>query len=77
MKYDRNGIDVSIEFATKLSEYKTKLRESDAEYCFGLVKDNMMDKYDASGYGWDDDDKYNELTEPGARFLLIREWPLI
>ena len=29
--------------------------------------------YDASGYGWDDDDKIKELTEEGTRFLLVRE----
>ena len=29
--------------------------------------------YDASGYGWDDDDKIKELTEEGTRYLLVRE----
>jgi hypothetical protein len=36
----------------------------------------MEERYDASGYGWDDDDKYRELTEKGTRFLVIREWPI-
>ena len=35
----------------------------------------MEDRYDASGYGWDDDDKKRELTENGARFLVVRAWP--
>lgn len=33
----------------------------------------MEDKYDASGYGWDDEDKLRELTEKGTRFLVARE----
>ena len=32
----------------------------------------MEERYDASGYGWDDEDKERELTEDGARFLLCR-----
>jgi hypothetical protein len=65
-KYNRNGIEnVSLKFSTKLSE-------DEVEWAFNLVKDNMEDVYDASGYGWDDDDKMNELKEDGARFLLIK-----
>ena len=33
----------------------------------------MESVYDASGYGWSDEDKHRELTEPGGRFLLVRE----
>ena len=33
----------------------------------------MEERYDASGYGWDDDDKNHMLGEDGARFLLVRE----
>ena len=68
MKFDRNGLDVSIEFTTKLSS-------QDAKWAFDLVKENMEDKYDASGYGWDDEDKLRELTEKGTRFLVVREAP--
>ena len=68
MKFDRNGLDVSIEFATKLSK-------EDAKWAFELVKETMEEKYDTSGYGWDDEDKMRELTEKEARFLVVREWP--
>lgn len=68
MKYNKNGLDLCIEFSTRLSK-------EDAEWAFGLVQENMEEKYDASGYGWDDDDKYRELTEKGTRFLVAREWP--
>jgi GNAT superfamily N-acetyltransferase len=68
MKFDRNGLDLSIEFATKLSK-------DEAKWAFDLVKETMEDKYEASGYGWDDEDKMRELTEKGTRFLIAREWP--
>lgn len=66
--FKKNGLDLEIGFSTKLSP-------QEAKYCFSQVKENMEDLYDNSGYGWDDDDKRRELTEDGARFLLIREWP--
>ena len=36
----------------------------------------LIQVYDASGYGWDDEDKIKELQEDGTRFLLVREKPL-
>lgn len=33
----------------------------------------MEERYDASGYQWDDCDKMKELTEQGARFIVIRQ----
>jgi GNAT superfamily N-acetyltransferase len=68
MKYDRNGLDLSIEFATQLSK-------DDAQWAFDLVRDNVKENYESSGYGWDDEDKMRELTEKGTRFLVVREWP--
>jgi len=66
MKFDRNGLDVTIDFATKLSK-------EEAKWAFDLVKETMEDKYEESGYGWDDEDKLRELTEKGTRFLVVRE----
>lgn len=68
MKYNRNDVDVDITFTPKLSK-------AESEWCFEITKDNMEDRYDASGYGWDDEDKHQTLTEQGARFLVIRAWP--
>eukprot|EP01036_Dinobryon_divergens_P026790 gene26790-35477_t len=70
MRFNRNGLDLQIEFCTFLQSTR------DINKCFDLCKDNMEERYDASGYGWDDEDKLRELTEPGARFLLVREWPV-
>jgi hypothetical protein len=56
---------VSIEFATVLTK-------AEASWALSTTKKNMEERYDASGYGRDDDDKIKELTEKGARFLLVR-----
>jgi ribosomal protein S18 acetylase RimI-like enzyme len=68
MKYSRNGLDLEIKF-------KTKLSRAEVDWSFDIIKDNMEGRYDMSGYGWDDEDKHMTLTENGARFLVIREWP--
>lgn len=66
--FKKNGADLELGFSCKLTK-------KEAEQCFETVKENMEDKYDASGYGWDDEDKMKELREDGARFILVREWP--
>lgn len=68
MKYNRNALDLSIEFSTKL-------QPDDIETVFDMTKEHMEDIYEESGYGWDDDDKQAELTEAGARYLLVRNVP--
>lgn len=65
LKFDRSGANVSISLSPKLNE-------DEVDWAFELAKSNMEDRYDTSGYGWDDEDKERELTEGGARFLLIR-----
>lgn len=69
MRFEKNGLDLQIEFATRLER-------EEVGWAFDLVAETMEEKYDASGYGWDDDDKKKELTEKGTRFLLVREWPV-
>ena len=60
MKYDRNGLDCTIDFYSKLP--------ADAKlWAFELVKTNMEELYDEAGYGWDDQDKLSELSEDGTR----------
>ena len=68
MKFARNGLDLEISFTPKLTR-------AEADWAFEITKDNMEGRYDMSGYGWDDEDKHQTLTEQGARFLVIREWP--
>lgn len=66
LSYDRSGVAVDIYFSPKLSP-------QEVSWAFDLTRDNMEAIYENSGYGWDDDDKERELTEQGARFLLLRE----
>lgn len=66
MKYDRAGLDLAISFTSKMTKDEIK-------WAFAQCKGNMEEKYDRSGYGWDDDDKRKEFTEEGARFFIIRE----
>mmetsp|Transcript_2436 Transcript_2436/g.2555 ORF Transcript_2436/g.2555 Transcript_2436/m.2555 type:complete len:356 (+) Transcript_2436:117-1184(+) len=66
LSYNRNDLLLNIEFSAKLSR-------ADANWAFDLTKLHMEDIYENSGYGWDDEDKMRELTEQGARFLLVRE----
>jgi GNAT superfamily N-acetyltransferase len=66
LNYDRNGVSLNISFSPKL-------KKDELEWAFGLSQENMEGLYDASGYGWDDEDKERELTEQGARFLLVKD----
>jgi len=38
-------------------------------WAFDAVKETMEETYDNSGYGWDDEDKLAQLTEPEARWV--------
>jgi len=38
-------------------------------WAFDNIKDSMEEIYDASGYGWDDEDKLAQLTEPEALYI--------
>lgn len=65
-KFDRNGLNVDIVFVPTLTD-------TQVDWAFDLARDHMEMIYNSSGYGWDDDDKVMELTEPGARFLLLKD----
>lgn len=66
MNYTRNGLNLHIIFSTRL-------QRRELNWAFGLVKENMEERYDNSGYGWDDDDKERELSEDCTRFLLVQD----
>ena len=36
-----------------------------------------MEEDYAKDYGWDDEDKHEELKEPAARFIIVREKPTV
>ena len=66
MQYQKNDCNLEIGFSPKLTS-------KEKSWAFNICKEHMEERYDASGYGWDDDDKSNMLGEDGARFLLVRE----
>lgn len=66
LAFDRNGLQLDIFF-------KTRLTDDEVDWTFDLAQQFMEEKYDRSGYGWDDDDKMDELTEKGTRFLILRD----
>ena len=58
LKYKMNEVDMMIQFSCKLTR-------QEVDWAFDISKQNMEERYDASGYGWDDEDKLKELTEQG------------
>jgi N-alpha-acetyltransferase 40 len=66
LAYQRNDLNVQVEFAASLLE-------DQLDWAFELTRKHMEEVYDRSGYGWDDADKERELTEEGARFLLLKD----
>eukprot|EP01039_Chlorochromonas_danica_P002518 gene2518-2758_t len=66
LQYEHEGKKLEISFTPRLSD-------KEVHWAFDLTKDRMEKIYNDSGYGWDDEDKEQELTEQGARFLLVRQ----
>mmetsp|Transcript_50570 Transcript_50570/g.83822 ORF Transcript_50570/g.83822 Transcript_50570/m.83822 type:complete len:503 (+) Transcript_50570:42-1550(+) len=66
--FKRNGLNLNIEFHCGKA-----LSRADAAACFEMVKTHMEDEYDDSGYGWDDNDKWSEITSRESRLLLLRD----
>jgi GNAT superfamily N-acetyltransferase len=66
--FSRNGLQLSIEF-----KCGKVLDKRDASVCYDMVKAHMEEEYDRSGYGWDDDDKWGEITSRESRLLLLRD----
>ena len=50
-----------------------ELEKRDAKACFEMSKAHMEGEYTASGYGWDDDDKWGEITSRESRLLLVHD----
>ena len=64
--FKRNGLQLGIEFRCG----KT-LTKAESASCFEMTKAHMQSEYDSSGYGWDNDDKWAEITCREARLLLL------
>jgi len=68
LQYKRNGLDLTLDFFSG-----GKLPRELRGWAFSLVKENIEQAYDASGYGWDDADKESELFDKAARLVIVRE----
>lgn len=66
-KYKKNGLDVELEFQPAPLEHKL------FKWAFHLCRKQVRGIYDDSGYGWDDEEKKDELRDKGVRYLLVRQ----
>ena len=66
-KFNRNGLDLKIDFATG-----DNLSPTTRRWMHSLCKKNMKEVYDKD-YGWDDEDKMSELREKASRFLVVTQ----
>ncbi|XP_067170842.1 LOW QUALITY PROTEIN: N-alpha-acetyltransferase 40 [Apteryx mantelli] len=67
-KYDRNGLNVSIE-----CRRASGLDRATVDWAFELTKTNMQALYEQSEWGWKDREKREELTDDRAWYLLARD----
>ncbi len=53
-------------------EFATVLSRPDLQKAFRMAKDSLEASHEESGFGWDDDEKKEELRMEQARFVLVR-----
>ncbi|KAM6435242.1 N-alpha-acetyltransferase 40 isoform 3-T3 [Liasis olivaceus] len=67
-KYDRNGLNVSIE-----CKRVSSLDPATLDWAFELTKTNMQTLYEQSEWGWKDREKREEMTDDRAWYLIALE----
>ncbi|XP_064432331.1 N-alpha-acetyltransferase 40 isoform X1 [Mirounga angustirostris] len=67
-KYDRNGLNVSIE-----CKRVSGLEPATVAWAFDLTKTNMQTMYEQSEWGWKDREKREEMTDDRAWYLIAWE----
>ncbi|XP_064407813.1 N-alpha-acetyltransferase 40 isoform X3 [Latimeria chalumnae] len=67
-KYDRNGLNISIE-----CKRVSSLDPATVEWAYELTKANMQALYEQSEWGWKDREKKEEMTDDRAWYLIARE----
>lgn len=67
-KYDRNGLNVSIE-----CKRVSGLEPATVDWAFDLTKTNMQIMYEQSEWGWKDREKREEMTDDRAWYLIAWE----
>ena len=66
--YARNGLNVELEFATRLPRRLM-------EWAVDLTERNLRPAYDSAGVAFDPSDLKEEFREQSNRFLVVREKP--
>ncbi|XP_022330386.2 N-alpha-acetyltransferase 40-like [Crassostrea virginica] len=69
-KFERNGLQLRIE-CKKVTNMEKEL----IDWAFQLTKANMQTLYEDSDWGWKDKDKYTEMTEERAQYLIAFDVP--
>ena len=67
-KYDRNDLDLIIEFVPG-SRLPAKLKA----FIIKLAQEQMEEIVDGSGYGWDTEERAEDMVEPACRYLVVRQ----
>ncbi|XP_053890315.1 N-alpha-acetyltransferase 40 isoform X2 [Malaclemys terrapin pileata] len=67
-KYDRNGLNVSIE-----CKRVSGMNQATVDWAFELTKTNMQTLYEQSEWGWKDREKREEMTDDRAWYLIAWE----
>merc|ERR1712086_790621 len=69
LTFKKGDLEANIVFHTgkKLHKKHPQL----LKFFFATTKEQQGEAYDSSGYGWDDDDKKNELGDRATRFLVV------
>ncbi|GIY27286.1 n-alpha-acetyltransferase 40 [Caerostris extrusa] len=66
--YTKHDLDLKIEYKNS-----SDLLPTDLDQIFDLLKQNMKDLYENSEWGWNEDDKLEELKDKDARYLIARD----
>ena len=74
LDFKKGDFEAKIVFHTgkKLQKKNSQL----LKFFFNTTKEQQEEAYDSSGYGWDDDDKKNELGDRATRFLVEQAAPV-
>lgn len=62
-----DNVEYSMEFAAGLQSKEVLNQLMD------LLRENMKEHYEASGWGWNEKKKLRELKDEDARFIILRD----
>ncbi|XP_065058472.1 N-alpha-acetyltransferase 40-like [Rhopilema esculentum] len=66
--FTRNGLCIKLE-----CKKASASSEEEKNVCFDLTKRNMHELYEKSSWGWKDKDKYAEITDDKAWYIIAKD----